>query len=104
MMYVQLLTGITTLFLNADYEQFKGWIEPGWLTSVWEFFNLTHLTFQITSHWTPMLSREHDRALMEEFISQKLHPVILGSINFCRVYLQVITISNIFSHWHSGTA
>lgn len=97
MTYIQLITGLTTLFLNENYTHFQKWFEPGWLTSVWEFSSCSHLTYLMPNHWTPNPSRQHDKALMEFFLERKLHYSIIDSINRCRIYLQVITISDITS-------
>jgi hypothetical protein len=95
--YIQLFTGWTTFFFNESNSQFQNWIDSGWLTSIWEFSNHSHLTYLMPQYWTPKPSHERDKALMEFFMDQRLHHSTLDSINLCRVYLQVITIADISS-------
>jgi hypothetical protein len=65
--YLQLLSGTGSFTLNLDYEQFR-WVETGWLTS-----------------------------LMDHFCNQGCKDNIMGLLSRCRLYLQVITLSDITS-------
>jgi len=96
MSYVQLLSGATTFFLNKPYTNYS-WVEWGWVTSLWNFLGSTNLSFQMPSHWTPSLPRLHDVCLMDYFVSLRLPHSALKSLNYCRLYLQVITLSDISS-------
>jgi hypothetical protein len=42
-------------------------------------------------------NREHDLFLMDYFVEEGLSPKALGSLNRCRLYLQVITLVDITS-------
>jgi len=94
MTYVQLLTGTSMLFLNQDPAEYE-WVESGWLTSLWTFINGSKLTITYPLAWKPNLLREHDRTLMDYFVNKGLQNKTLESINICRLYLQVITLSNV---------
>jgi hypothetical protein len=101
MTYIQLLTGLTSFFLNEQYQKFQKWIEPGWLISLWEFLNYSSLTYLMPKHWIPKPSRVHNRALMEYFLEQDLHHSIIDSIN----HLQNLPPSHHYhryyiSRWH----
>ena len=60
-------------------------------------FELLKSHLLMPKHWIPKPSRVHDRALMEYFLEQDLHHSIIDSINCCRIYLHVITITDITS-------
>jgi len=94
--YVQLLCGTSTFFMNKAYNNYT-WVEWGWVTSLWSFLSHTSLSFHFPSHWVPTLPRENDVFLMDYFIALRLPVSILRALNFCRVYLQVITLSDICS-------
>lgn len=94
--YLQLLTGSGSLCLNlsiADYQ----WVEKGWLTSLWDYVNTVHLQFIYPALWLPPLPRAGDAYLMEQFLQLKLPNNTLARLNRCRLYLQVITISDLTS-------
>jgi hypothetical protein len=92
--YIQLILGIKEIFLNQDYTLFQ-WMEAGWVTSLWEFAYTTQISFDYPTHWHPAIPREHDKTLMDHFTSLQLPSAILGTLNRCRLYLQVITVSDI---------
>jgi hypothetical protein len=94
--YVQLLSGSSSLFLNKPYSDY-GWIEWGWVTSLWSFLEDTNFTFTYTSLWIPPIARVGDLSLMDYFISQRLSHRTLAILNSCRIYLQVITLADITS-------
>jgi len=93
MTYVQLLTGTSTLFLNQDPTKYE-WVESGWLTSLWAFISRTKLTITYPLSWQPSIPREHDRTIMDYFDGIGLPNKTLEIINRCRLYLQVITLSD----------
>jgi len=94
--YVQLLSGSATFVLNRPYNEYT-WLEWGWVTSLWKFISQTQLTFIFPAHWLPKPSRQGDLLLMDYFIALRLQPAVLGTLNRCRVYLQVLTLSDITS-------
>ncbi len=94
MSYIQLLTGSGTLFLNQPADSYL-WIDSGWLQSLWKFTSQYSLGFLYPNGWLPSKPRHHDAFLMEEF---QLHNPSLSemrTLNRCRIFLQVITLSDI---------
>jgi len=94
--YIQLITGSAAFFLNKDISDYH-WIERGWVTSLWQFTVAASLTFDFPGIWLPRVYRAGDVFLMDYFISQKLSQHDLKKLNECRLFLQVITLSDIAS-------
>jgi hypothetical protein len=94
--YVQLLSGSSKNFLNKSYSTFS-WLDWGWVTSLWHFISTTFLSFFYPGMWLPTAPREGDIFLMEYFTSQRLPKAVHRVLNACRLYLRVITLSNIAS-------
>jgi hypothetical protein len=92
--YLQLLSGIGTFFLIEDAASFS-WLESGWITSLWEFTSGHALKFLYPGQWTPPKPRENDIYLMEAFAKQNPPVRTMAALNRCRLFLQVITISDI---------
>jgi hypothetical protein len=67
----------------------------GWLPSIWQFLNRANLKIFIRKAYVPQLQRKHDIALMDFFHSLKYKPAVLKTLNSCRLYLQVIFLSDI---------
>jgi hypothetical protein len=95
--HLQLISGSRTFVLNTPYQPYSSWITNGWLLSLWEFTASTGLTFKIKANWLPKLTREKDSFLTEQFVSITKTPSVLKTLNQCRLYLQVITVSDITS-------
>jgi hypothetical protein len=76
---------------------YKGWTDNIWLLSFWKFLNKVGLLITISQLWLPMLTRWSNVALMDFFIEQGFSANVLGTLNHCRLYLQVLTLSNIVS-------
>jgi hypothetical protein len=94
MSYIQLLTGSGTLFLNHATTSFL-WVESGWLQSLWFFTSRYSLQFLYPSGWIPSKPRRHDVFLMDAFHTHLPSISTLRILNQCRLYLQVITLSDI---------
>lgn len=95
--YLQLLVGITKNFLNEPYQTFSYCICPSWLTSVWQFMSKFHLSITMRDAWLPSSLEPGDVNLMEYFVSRSFFAKQLASLNRCRVYLQVLFLSDIVS-------
>jgi len=94
--YLQLLSGSGTFILNQDQKNYR-WVEQGWLTSIWAFINSSNLQLVYPNQWVPTLPRQHDKYLMEFFRSLHLPHTTIEQLNRCRLYLQVVTVSDISS-------
>jgi len=66
-----------------------------WVTSLWEFTSQSKITFSYPLLWRPPAPREHNKFLMDHFMSLKVPHKTLEILNHCRIYLQVITLSEI---------
>jgi len=94
--YLQLLSGSGTFVLNLSYTTSGSWLKQGWLTSLWEFSTYAKLRFHTaTIFWTPKLQRENDFFLMDFFTTLTKNSSILKALNHCRLYLQVLLVSDI---------
>ena len=90
---VQLQAGISESVLNTKI-RWEVYVESTWLSSLKEGLHEIDGGI-VTSFKTPPLQRKFDRALMEIFCSWNLKKKELQSLNRCRVYLQVIFVSDI---------
>jgi hypothetical protein len=95
--FLQLITGALIPFFTADHTKYKKWIDKWWLTSIWGFTSRLQIGLDIKHQWHPQLSREQDATLMDFALQQKFPHQYLQAIKSCRLYLQVITISDISS-------
>jgi hypothetical protein len=95
--YLQLAVGSEVNVLSLSPCTYKNWIDSCWLVSFWNFLHKAQLLITTTKHWLPKLVREHDKVLMDYFIALGYSTHILGALNRCRIYLQVITLSDIVS-------
>jgi Reverse transcriptase-like len=79
---------VTETQINLEYSNSK------WFNEIWKFLHEFEISIHIKSHW-PNPLREKDRYLMDIAQEQKLPTKSLRLINQCRLYLQVLTISDI---------
>jgi hypothetical protein len=54
-----------------------------------------HIKVEVEHLWTPRRVRQNDVLLMDEIMKYNLTSSQLCSINYCRIYLQVLLLSNI---------
>jgi len=95
--YLQLLIGISSDFLHSPYTVFHHWACPSWFTSVWLFMSQLNITLTIKDLWLLPSPTGADINLVDYFISQGLTAKQLVSINCCRVYLQLLLLSDMVS-------
>jgi hypothetical protein len=95
--FLQLIIGVSTNFLNVSYEVYHHWACPSWLTSVWLFLHKVHTTITISEAWLPPIPKGNNLNLMEYFVSQKFSPKQLIRLNQCRLYLQLLSLSDMVS-------
>jgi hypothetical protein len=93
--HTQLQVGSTTPFFQLAYPTYAKWIDSTWITDVWKFTQRAHITVDIESQWTPALVRQGDIGIMDLALTFQLDTHQLRSINTCRLYLQVVTVSDI---------
>jgi hypothetical protein len=92
----QLLAGVEEFILNKA-SSLSTWLDSGWIMSVWTFLNDANLEVEYMKKWTPTCSRVGDMFLMDYFLSCNLKTNVLRILNRCRLYLQVLTLSDITS-------
>jgi hypothetical protein len=92
--YLQLLSGSGTFFMNQDPSTYS-WIDTGWLHSLWVFTSHHSLHFYYPKQWLPLKSRQNDKFFMEIFNTLKGTYKDMEILNRCRLFLQVITLSDI---------
>jgi hypothetical protein len=95
--HTQLQVGSVTPFFRLAYPKYAKWIDSTWITDVWKFAHQAKIEIDVEKHWVPKLLRGEDTALMDMALTYNLNAYQLQCINQCRLYLQVITISDITS-------
>ena len=91
---LHLMTGTPTWIFDQHHSQLAKLIDEVWMQSTWEFVLTYHITvFSPKPYFT--LPRQHDSFLMPTFIAMDIPTGDLTKINQCRLYLQVLTISDI---------
>jgi hypothetical protein len=72
------------------------WCEKGWIRKCWEILQDHKIVFNCPSQVCPKLLRIRDAIIMEVFTkSNKFKPWQMRILNRCRIYMNVITISDI---------
>jgi hypothetical protein len=94
---LQLVVGESDNFLNVSYELHHHWACPSWLKSVWLFLHKLHININMVKTWLPPKPSGNDLNLMEYFISQRFSPKQLIRLNQCRLYLQLLSLSDMVS-------
>ena len=80
--HVQLQMGVTVKPFQFPIAPLLRYIEPNWVTSVWQFVDHIQRTVHIENAWDLTPQRQGDQCLM-------IRP------NACRLYLQVVTAADI---------
>jgi len=93
--HTQLQVGSVTPFFKLAYPRYVKWIDSTWIMDVWKFTNQAKVVIDVEKHWLPCLPCKHDAALIDLALTFNLNADQLKSINLCRLYLQVITVSDI---------
>jgi len=95
--FIQLTLGISSKFLNTSFKRRHKLVPPSWFTSVWKFLSRLGATISITKAWLPPSPNGNDINLMDYFLSQGLSTKHFQSVNQCRIYLQVLLLSDMVS-------
>ena len=90
---VQLQSGLTESILDTTLP-WEMYVENNWLSSLKEGLNEVNGSI-LTHHKTPTPQRKYDRGLMDIFCRWNLKKKELDAINRCRIYLQVIFVSDV---------
>ena len=71
-------------------------IESKWVASIRSFLKEAQLTIQMDSDYIPSKQREADEYIMDLVLrSEKFSPAEIRKINYCRLFLQAVTISDL---------
>jgi hypothetical protein len=95
--YLQILIGVSKNFPNTSYKKHCHLACPSWFTSVWLFLSNLQITIFIKQVWLPPTLTTADVNLMDYFKSIGSSPKLLVSLNRCRVYLQLLLLSDMVS-------
>ena len=96
--WTQLEIGTNDLFLNLKPSAFLSLTTPTWITSLWKAMSPYNIQFTPSSlppSLIPTPPRQNDDFIMNLFINHHFTPQQLTTINHCRLYLQVLFISDI---------
>jgi hypothetical protein len=93
--HTELEVGSTTSFFHLPFPSYMKWIDAHWITDVWKFTHRARIEVDIENQWKPRLLRQNDCALMDFAVTLHLNAYQLRCINTCRLYLQVLTVSDI---------
>lgn len=95
--YLQLICGSVTPVLSLPYDKYCKWVEPTWLQSFWGFISKVGYDIHVHQQWLPILPRKNNHALMDHFMKLGYSASQLATLNRCRIYLQIIFLSDIVS-------
>ena len=94
--YLTLEIGIGDDFLLKSFDVYGRIITPSIITSLWQFTTESNIQIHLPLPTTPLM-RQKDTYIMEEIGKRKLSLGTLKDINQCRMFLQVISVSDISS-------
>jgi hypothetical protein len=92
---LQLFVGVQRPIFTLPFSKYGRWVGMYWLSSIWKHLTQLKMTLDVEDAWHPALPRQFDDTIMDVAISFNMAVAQLQEINYCRVYLQVITISDI---------
>ena len=89
-------THIPSLF-TLDYSRFNMLLSDSWIKTLWKFSNEYNITILDRTTPYPLPQREGDVFLTEALENQGYSKKKLQILNSCRLYLQVMTLSDIMT-------
>jgi hypothetical protein len=95
--YTQLECGCRGNPLLQDYRKYECLpLNKNWITELWGHLSTCKATVEINGLWEPKENRKSYLAIMERLVaSGRLSGKELQQINYCRIYLQVLFMSDI---------
>ena len=98
----QLEIGIGRSLFQLDYNTYEFLLTDCWIKHIWKFIQCNNILLidRYTSFPTPQ--RENDLFLMEVFVNEGFPRHKLVKINKCRLYLGVLTLSDIMNGYGTG--
>ena len=92
----QLQAGIEKSVINTNIDWTK-WVDKSWIVALWTGLRTINGGLE-TNFWTQRKSRKYDKHLMNIFLSWHIQKKELQLLNMCRLYLQVLTLSDIVTY------
>jgi hypothetical protein len=95
--YTQLECGCRGNPLLQDYKNYECLLlNKNWIAEVWVHLSTCKTTVEINGLWIPKENRKRDLTIMERLVaSGRFSGKELQQINYCRIYLQVLFMSDI---------
>ena len=87
--------GIGRNLFELDFSKFHALVTDGWIKSLWEFCDKHNITIKDYTTKYPPLMRMNDVYLTEVFAEEGYSDGQLRKLNQCRIYLQVLRLSDI---------
>jgi hypothetical protein len=88
-------TGVSQSIL-LDVHSAMPHLESKWIASLRQFLSKIDATIEVDDPGIPPPQRQHDSYLMDHILqSKKFTPAQFRRLNYCRLYLQAVTISDI---------
>jgi hypothetical protein len=100
--HTQLNVGSCTPFFQLAFPSYEKWIDHTWVTDVWKFAHRAGIIIEVENQWTPKLLWHSDVLLMDLAMTFNFNAFQLRCINICRLYLQVIMLSQRNPHQRSS--
>jgi hypothetical protein len=90
------MTAGTSISILQDVSTKLPHLESKWLASLRLFLSSVHATIEVDKPGIPPIQREHDQHLMDIIItSGRFTSTQIRRLNYCRLFLQTVTISDI---------
>jgi hypothetical protein len=93
--HIQLKTGSSRPVFSLSFKVYECLLDPTWITSIWSYVSSIKVTVEIENQWLPTPMRDGDTMLFDQALSLNFTTLQLRQINECRMYLQVIIVSDI---------
>lgn len=91
---IQTIIGTQSWCFHYPSSQYSHLVDISWVRTLWEFVSMYDI--KIHSDYTKMATpRCNDSFLMEDFVANGVTKTTLKRLHACRIYLQVITVSDI---------
>ncbi len=93
--YLQLLVSTQSNFLSSPYQIYSRWACHSWFVFLWQFMDKAQVKIHMADAWLHPPLSGNDINIMDHFMQQNNPIQKLLQINRCRVYLQVLSLSDL---------
>ena len=70
------------------------YLEAEWITSMRDYMAVINAKFTLKEKYIPELQRQGDSYIMDRVLAHKFEPKQRKRINWCRMYLGLVTVSD----------